>query len=83
MRLGVVRICKCHPFHDGGVDEVPDTVKPMFRGMSVRTALMQPEAGWQPALPGAERLRREPCQIVMKTGLNPVLAGTKGKISTK
>lgn len=52
MRLGVVRICKCHPFHDGGVDEVPDTVKPMFIRMSVGTILMPPEAGWQPALPG-------------------------------
>ena len=24
MRLGTVRVCKCHPFHDGGVDEVPE-----------------------------------------------------------
>ncbi len=26
MRLSAVRICKCHPFHDGGVDEVPETL---------------------------------------------------------
>lgn len=50
MHLGVVRICKCHPFHDGGVDEVPEAA---------------------PSWPG---------QNVMKTGLNPVLADSKGTI---
>jgi putative membrane protein insertion efficiency factor len=32
MRLSAVRICKCHPFHDGGVDEVPETVSSVFVG---------------------------------------------------
>lgn len=35
LSLGVVRICKCHPFHDGGVDEVPETVQPRFAGIKV------------------------------------------------
>jgi putative membrane protein insertion efficiency factor len=21
--LGLTRLCKCHPFHDGGIDDVP------------------------------------------------------------
>lgn len=53
LRLGVVRLCKCHPFHDGGVDEVPETVTPLLE------------------------------QMVMKTGLNPVFAGSKGRIRAR
>ncbi len=25
--LGLKRLCKCHPFHEGGVDEVPQKKK--------------------------------------------------------
>lgn len=25
LALGSVRLCKCHPWHDGGVDDVPET----------------------------------------------------------
>lgn len=61
LRLSAVRICKCHPFHDGGVDEVPE--------MLARTS---PEPG---ALERAEN--------VMKSLLNPVIAGSKGRITAK
>lgn len=27
LKLGTVRLCKCHPFNDGGVDEVPVSIK--------------------------------------------------------
>jgi len=26
LKLGTVRLCKCHPLNDGGVDEVPVTL---------------------------------------------------------
>jgi len=53
LRLSAIRVCKCHPFHDGGVDEVPELL---------------------PA-PGLEN--------VMKSLLNPVIAGSKGRISAQ
>ena len=28
-QLGLVRICKCHPWHEGGIDLVPDTAAPI------------------------------------------------------
>lgn len=59
LRLSAIRISKCHPFHDGGVDEVPEV---LTRPDSQTTA---------PA--GLEN--------VMKSLLNPVFAGSKGRIT--
>ena len=27
LKLGTIRLCKCHPLNDGGVDEVPASAK--------------------------------------------------------
>ena len=27
LKLGTIRLCKCHPLNDGGVDEVPPSAK--------------------------------------------------------
>lgn len=75
MRLSAVRICKCHPFHDGGVDEVPDTVSSVFVGTTLCAALrLIAETGRCIASPLQSAL------IVMKSGLNPVFTGMKVRI---
>lgn len=27
LKLGTIRLCKCHPLNDGGVDEVPVSIE--------------------------------------------------------
>ncbi|MBC7999594.1 MAG: membrane protein insertion efficiency factor YidD [Leptolyngbya sp.] len=42
LRLSLVRIIKCHPFHDGGVDEVPEQMTPVL-ALNVMKSLQKSE----------------------------------------
>ena len=35
LRLTVIRLCKCHPFHAGGMDPVPSAAGALLQGKSV------------------------------------------------
>lgn len=42
LRLTMVRVIKCHPFHDGGVDELPEQMTPVL-ALNVMKSLQKSE----------------------------------------
>ncbi len=36
LKLGTIRLCKCHPFNDGGVDEVPLSIETKQTSLQTR-----------------------------------------------